>query len=281
MSDKLRVACLAKRVENPLTHYSCFSLGPLTAGQGITLGNSLRRTLLEFKKNISITLIKIKIYNAPGLHSTVTINEFSNLVGFRELTSDIFLNLQAIVLKTRNFRNFLPSYGLLRVNGPSRITSQNLRLPHAISVVDPDQYIGTLVLNYSCNMLFVIESNCCFLQLRNFWQKLDEREVCSFYKFYSGKQSFLMSQKFNLNYEKFFECWSVHNSILGSLELNPNFSVIKKVNYAVEEISSSDSISELVILEIWTNGSFEPDSIIMQACLTLNTIFLNIMDALG
>nr|YP_006234225.1 DNA-directed RNA polymerase subunit alpha [Eutreptiella gymnastica]CCE26513.1 DNA-directed RNA polymerase subunit alpha [Eutreptiella gymnastica] len=277
MSNKSLVKCVVSRAETPLTHYSRFNIGSFSSGQGITVGNSLRRTLLEFKKNIAITLVKVKIYNAPGINAIVPIHEFSDLVGFRELTSDIFLNLQEIVLKTLHYDNFISSYGLLKVDGPSRITSQNLKLPHNINVVDIDQYIGTLVLNYSCNMLFIIESNSIFFQLRNFWQKLDDREACSYYKFYSGKLSPSMLHKLNLNYEEFFECWNINNSTIGLLALNPNFSVIKKVNYAVEEIDSGQSVNELVILEIWTNGSFEPENIILQACLSLSNIYNNLL----
>ena len=86
-----------------------------------------------------------------------------------------------------------------------------------------------------------------------------------------------MLHKLNLNYEEFFECWNINNSTIGLLALNPNFSVIKKVNYAVEEIDSGQSVNELVILEIWTNGSFEPENIIIQACLSLSNIYNNLL----
>ena len=41
------IACVESRIQGPRDYYSKFTIGPLDKGQGTTLGNALRRTLLS------------------------------------------------------------------------------------------------------------------------------------------------------------------------------------------------------------------------------------------
>ena len=67
-----------------------FILNNLNPGQGLTLGNALRRVLLADLEGHAITAIRIP--NAS--------HEFSFIPGVREDILEILLNLKQIILKT-------------------------------------------------------------------------------------------------------------------------------------------------------------------------------------
>jgi len=68
-----------------------FMLTNLLSGQGLTIGNALRRVLLSNLEGTAITAIKI-----PGAS-----HEFSTISGIREDILEILLNLKQIILKTK------------------------------------------------------------------------------------------------------------------------------------------------------------------------------------
>ena len=82
------LSCIESRIENNRTIYGRFQLGPFQEGEGVTVANSLRRSLLSEITGLAITAVKIK---------GVT-HEYSTLVGVRETVFNILLNLKEIVL---------------------------------------------------------------------------------------------------------------------------------------------------------------------------------------
>ena len=67
-----------------------FTMSDLEAGQGLTIGNALRRVLLSNLEGAAITAIKI-----PG-----AAHEFATIPGIREDILEILFNLKQIILKT-------------------------------------------------------------------------------------------------------------------------------------------------------------------------------------
>lgn len=113
--------------------YGKFVLESLIAGQGITIGNVLRRVILSELGKIAITGIRI-----PGV-----VSEFSIIPGLREDVLELILNLKGINLKSK-IENPSPSFGKLIVRGPKIITADLLKLPPGIEIVNPKHYIATL-----------------------------------------------------------------------------------------------------------------------------------------
>ncbi len=113
------------KLENNL-YYSSFNISPLNSGQALTLGNSLRRTLLS--DIIGTSIIGYKINQLPNY-------------GCLEDFFTICLNLKQIVFKNNIF---VQSKAYLKINGPSVITSSLIKLPKNIYNINPNQYICTI-----------------------------------------------------------------------------------------------------------------------------------------
>ena len=86
------VTCIETYIDRE-SHYGCFLIEPLETGQGITLGNSLRRTLLSDLTSFSI--VGARINNLK--------HEFTTIEGLREDVLEVLLNLKEIVLKNFAF----------------------------------------------------------------------------------------------------------------------------------------------------------------------------------
>ena len=108
-----------------------FLLESLEAGQGLTIGNALRRVLLSNLEGTAITGIKI-----PGVA-----HEFSTIPNVREDVLEIFLNLKQIVLKSEKQ---VPIFGKVSINGPGVITASSIKFDDEdIEIVNPNQYIAS------------------------------------------------------------------------------------------------------------------------------------------
>ena len=129
-----QIECIESKTEDNNQQYGRFVIEPLKPGQGITIGNSLRRTLLADIKGTAIVNVRIAGVN----------HEFSTITGVREDVLEILLNLKEIVLKSHTNES---QVGRLRVQGPAVVTAGLLDLPPDIEVIDKRQYIATVCNN--------------------------------------------------------------------------------------------------------------------------------------
>lgn len=141
---QFQVECIESDSENGEGLYSKFILEPLERGQGITVGNALRRVLLSNLEGAAITAVRI---------AGVT-HEFMTIPGVREDVLDIILNAKEVVLKSYSSQ---PQIGRLRVEGPATVTADHLELPSEVEIIDPNQYIATVSANSTLEMEFRIE----------------------------------------------------------------------------------------------------------------------------
>lgn len=141
---QLQVECVESRTEENYSQYSRFVLEPLERGQGITVGNALRRVLLSNLEGTAVTAVRIAGVN----------HEFATIPGVREDVLEIMLNMKEMVL-----RSYLPSQqiGRLFVQGPANVTAQHLELSSEVEVVNPDQHIATLSSGATLEMEFRTE----------------------------------------------------------------------------------------------------------------------------
>ena len=219
---KFDIECIDSTKDGPRDHYSKFCLEPLTQGQGITLGNALRRTLLSDLEGTAIVAVRI-----AGVS-----HEFSTIPGIREDVLEILLNLKEVVLKSQTK---VASVGRLRVQGPAIVTTSNLELPSDIELVDPNQYIATICGNNILEMEFRIETGRGY--------NLIER--------------------------------STDDTSIDFLQVDAIFMPVKKVNYFTKDIRSSDNLmQEQLTLEVWTNGSIDPQDAVSQTGKILTELLL-------
>jgi DNA-directed RNA polymerase subunit alpha len=111
--------------------YGQFLINSLRPGQGITIGNQLRRVLLADLSGKAISAVRI-----VGIR-----HEFSTIPGVREDILEIFLNLKGIVFKGNSKQIQL---GRLKVQGPIVVTADLIELPDDLEIVNPNHYIATI-----------------------------------------------------------------------------------------------------------------------------------------
>ena len=149
--EDLVLSCIESRVENNRSLYSRFQIGPFNRGQGVTVANAMRRTLLSELSGLSIICVEIN-----GVS-----HEYSNIRGVRESVLDILLNLKQLVfVSDKKFNQ--PEIGFLKLQGPGIVKASDLKLPSFLQCVDPDQYIATL--SYDG----ILEMKCMICKGKNF-----------------------------------------------------------------------------------------------------------------
>ncbi len=108
-----------------------FVIEPLERGFGHTLGNSLRRVLLNSLPGAAVTSV-----NIDGVA-----HEFSTVPGVKEDVTEIILNLKQVALKL-----FADQVKMLEVNaeGPCEVTAADIRVDDEVEIVNPELHIATL-----------------------------------------------------------------------------------------------------------------------------------------
>ena len=123
------LTCIETYIDNEQNSFGSFIIEPLEIGQGITLGNALRRTLLSDLTGYSITGVRINNLK----------HEFATIEGIREDILEILLNLKDIIFKS-SFKfdkqiselNSIQLKGFLNTKGPIVVTAGMLNLPKGI-----------------------------------------------------------------------------------------------------------------------------------------------------
>nr|YP_009340820.1 RNA polymerase alpha subunit [Palmophyllum crassum]BAW34767.1 RNA polymerase alpha subunit [Palmophyllum crassum] len=149
--DNFHIYCLESKKESRRSLYGRFRIGPLLKGQGLTIGNALRRVLLENIETIGVTILKI-----PNIT-----HEFSTISGIRESILDIILNIKKLVFKG-NIINSNKCF--LKSQGPSLVTAANIECPQGIQIVDSSQYIMTISSNMEFSFDLTLESNSGYFE---------------------------------------------------------------------------------------------------------------------
>ena len=231
------LTCIETYLDNEKNYFGSFIIEPLETGQGITLGNALRRTLLSDLNGFAIT----------GLRINNLKHEFSTLEGVREDVLEIMLNFKDVIFKntflSKNKSYELKQKGYLNVKGPLIVTAAMLKLPrYLLKVINPQQYICTII---------------------------DDSELYIEVDIEKGK-GYRLSEENRKN-----KIESKINPIKPStLFVDSIFMPIKKVNYKIKLIhDSKGNIKESLNFEILTNGSVTPKRSLQEALKLLLNLF--------
>jgi len=111
--------------------YGRLIVEPLERGFGITIGNSLRRTLLSSIEGTAITAVKIY-----GVY-----HEFSSIEGVQEDTLEIIANLKKVRFKLHNADVEIL---YLKKKGEGVVYAKDLSFPPNVEIINPDQKILTI-----------------------------------------------------------------------------------------------------------------------------------------
>lgn len=111
--------------------YGKIVVEPLESGYGITLGNSLRRTLLSSLPGYAITSVKI-----DGV-----VHEFSTIPGVKEDVTEIVLNLKQVILKIHGEG---PKMLYIEASGEGKVLAGDIKCDAEVEILNPEKHICTL-----------------------------------------------------------------------------------------------------------------------------------------
>ena len=231
-----KLSCVENYIDSNSNHFGSFLIEPLEIGQGITLGNALRRTLLSDLSGFAITGARINNLK----------HEFSIVEGLREDLLEILLNLKEIVFKSSIFskRAFNKINGQLNLKGPLVVTAGMLNLEeNTLKIVNPSQYICTILDNSELHLSIDIEK---------------------------GKGYQLAEENTDQNWQDTFL-----PSEVSTLKVDALFMPIKKATYKIKLIhDTKGNIKESLQFEILTNGSITPKRALQEALkIIVNILF--------
>ena len=231
----LQIQCLNSKVENPTKVLGKFCIEPLKNGQGITIGNALRRVLLSDLLGLAIVGVRINNVN----------HEFSTIPGLKEDVIEVLLNLKQIVLKGDNITE--PINTRLVFQGPGIVTAQSLELPDGITLVDPCQYIGSLSSHSNLEMEVLIEPGYGYLTSGQFINRLPQG-------FLGVDAVFMPVRKVNFFVETSRNSsFSVKESLILEIATNGSIDPINAISNAasiLENIFSSLKIEQITSTQI-------------------------------
>lgn len=118
-------------IEEENDYNATFTIEPLHAGYGNTLGNSLRRVLLSSIEGGAIVAFKIE----------GTSHEFSTVPGVKEDVVDIMLNLKGVRLVVHSDE---PVELRLEKSGAGVVTAGDIKASADVEVVNPEHVIATI-----------------------------------------------------------------------------------------------------------------------------------------
>jgi DNA-directed RNA polymerase subunit alpha len=115
--------------------YAKYEIAPLEPGLGTTIGNALRRTLLNDIMGAAIT--EVWIEGVP--------HEYTTIPGVKEDVLEIILNLKEVAIRplpTVNPR--IPYTARIQVRGEGELTGADIQMPYGFEVANPEVHIATL-----------------------------------------------------------------------------------------------------------------------------------------
>ena len=113
------------------SRYGKFVVNPLERGFGQTLGNSLRRVMLNSLPGVAATSVRIE-----GVQ-----HEFSTVPGVKEDVAELILNVKLLSAK---LYTDLPKIVTIDAVGPCEVKAADIRIDDEVEITNPDLHIATL-----------------------------------------------------------------------------------------------------------------------------------------
>ena len=113
------------------SRYGKFVVNPLERGFGQTLGNSLRRVLLNSLPGVAATSVRIE-----GVQ-----HEFSTVPGMKEDVAELILNIKLLSAKLYTEQ---PKIVKIDAKGPCEVTAGDIVADDEVEIINPELHIATL-----------------------------------------------------------------------------------------------------------------------------------------
>ena len=131
MNDQIEKPKIEQIEEAEANRYAKFVVQPLERGFGQTLGNSLRRVLLNSLPGYAPTSVKI-----DGVQ-----HEFSTIPGVREDVAEIILNIKLLAVKLYTDATKIVTIDAF---GPCEVTAADIIADDEVEIINPDLHIATI-----------------------------------------------------------------------------------------------------------------------------------------
>ena len=125
--------------------YGRFVIEPLERGYGLTIGNSLRRTLLSSLPGAAVSYIKI-----DGIE-----HEFTSVPGVKEDVVEIILNIKDLHVKLHEDG---PKVVRIEAAGKCEVTAGDIIIDDTVEILNPELHIATLNEDAKLNMEITLTS---------------------------------------------------------------------------------------------------------------------------
>nr|YP_009306247.1 RNA polymerase a-subunit [Derbesia sp. WEST4838]AOP19151.1 RNA polymerase a-subunit [Derbesia sp. WEST4838] len=232
-NNKIIFSCTQTQIERNIhdeiiKFYGCFQLGFFAKYEALTIANSIRRTVLTQSRQYAITAIKIENIK----------HEYSSIRGVKETIFDILKNLQKIILSSER-KVFKTQILCVSESGPKQLKAKDLKFPTFLHCINPNQLILTLESSIQFRMIIFIDHISVYSS---------SLFTCHYYK----------------NLYLYLTQFKRTHSLLSTdfLLLNPKTSPILNLNYTIHKKTNQ---SEMIIFDIWTDGSVHPAFLLRQA----------------
>lgn len=231
------INCLEKFTDSEQNLVGSFLIEPLEVGQGITIGNTLRRTLLSDLSGLSITGVRINKVK----------HEFASIAGVREDPLEILMNLKEINFKgSFHYRKKISKQkhlGILKIQGPTVVTAAMFRLEkNILKIINPTQYICTIVDQSTLYIEIDIEKGQGYRLLEEKQERKKEEIFCP------GKPV--------------------------TLHMDAIFTPIRRVNYKIRLVHDTyGNLKESLFLQIATNGTVTPERTLQESLSIILNLF--------
>ena len=270
--NNISIRCLkSEKIQSGACHGQ-FVINSLNPGQGITIGNQLRRVLLGDLGGIAISAVRI---------AGVT-HEFSTIPGVREDILEILLNLKGVVLRSK-IKDV--QFGRLKIQGPTVITADLIQLPVGMEIINPNHYIATLSTSNIIEIEFKFEYGTGYqLATQTFSEELNN--------YLQLDTVFMPVQKVDFKIENVYEIGSHSNERLfldiwtnGSISPNEALESASKIiidlftvlikNTIRNETNQLEQQSDSISIEPYTNIAIEELQLSVRAYNCLKKAQIN------
>lgn len=161
-------------------------------------------------------------------------HEFTTLKGVTEDCTEIILNLKELAISMTEGSLDEQKIGRIEARGEGEVTGADVQLPAGLEVVTPELHIATLTTK-SANLTMEL-----FIEKGKGYVPAEKRDRSNFQ--------------------------------VGQIPLDAIFSPIRRVNYFVEPTRvGHKSDYDRLIMEIWTDGSIEPNRALTEAAKVLGS----------
>lgn len=241
-NSKIIFSCTKTKIDKSqynqmMQFYGCFQMGFFAKYQALTVANAIRRTVLSESRHYAITAVKIQNVK----------HEYSCIRGVKETIFDILLNLQNIILYSK--KNFCKTQlVLICETGPKKIHAKDLKFPDYLCCINPNQLIATIESNIQFKMILFIDHISLY------------------------SSSLFTSHYYKNLYLQLTRTKQINKvSSTDFLLLNTHLSPVLNFNYTIRKNSNQ---TEIIIFDIWTDGSIHPSFLLRQSIQKLLVLLI-------